>query len=148
VPAGAGFAAPAGATPMTSCTWTSSVWPDPSFGSRAVLRCSIGGAGLEDVLDADDDEIVTACARHLAALMPLPDEPVASSVVRWPNAVPRYLPGHVDRVARVREGLPAGIFVCGRSYDGVDVAACVRGATETAEGVHAFVTSDDRERIA
>jgi hypothetical protein len=38
--------------------------------------------------------------------------------------------------------------VCGRSFDGVDIAACVRGATETAEGVRAFVTSDDRERIA
>jgi len=68
-------------------------------------------------------------------------------VIRWPKAGPRYQVGHVDRVARIREGLPAGIFVCGRSYDGVDVAACVRGATEIAEGVGAFVTSDDRERI-
>jgi oxygen-dependent protoporphyrinogen oxidase len=148
VPAGAGFAAPAGTTPMTSCTWTSSVWPDPSFGSRAVLRCSIGGAGQEDLLDEKDDDIVDACARHIAALLPLPAEPEASSVIRWRDAVPRYRLGHVERVAGIRERLPVGIFVCGRSFDGVDIAACVRGATETAEGVRAFVTSDDRERIA
>jgi len=148
VPAGAGFAAPAGATPMTSCTWTSSVWPDPSFGSRAVLRCSIGGAGQEDLLEEDDGDIVEACARHLTALLPLPGAPEATSVVRWRDAVPRYRLGHMGRVARIRQRLPLGIFVCGRSFDGVDIAASVRGATETAEGVRAFVTSDDRERIA
>jgi len=148
VPAGAGFAAPPGTTPMASCTWTSSVWPDPSFGSRAVLRCAIGGAGQEDVLDAEDDEIVEACARHLAAVLPLPETPRSSAVVRWRDAVPRYLLGHVERAARIREGLPVGIFVCGRSFDGVDIAACVRGATETAERVRAFVRNDDRERIS
>jgi oxygen-dependent protoporphyrinogen oxidase len=147
VPAGAGFAAPAGATPMTSCTWTSSVWPDPAFGSRAVLRCAIGGAEQEDLLDAADPEIVEACARHIAALIPLPDLPEASAVIRWPTAVPRYRLGHVERVARIRDGLPAGIFVSGRSFDGLDVAECVRRATVAAESVRTFVTSDHRERI-
>jgi len=147
VPAGAGFAAPAGTTPMTSCTFTSSVWPDPSFGSRAVLRCAIGGAGQEDLVDADDADIVEACARHLAALIPLPERPEASAVVRWPGSIPRYLLGHVDRVARIRERLPAGIFVCGRSFDGVDVAGCIRGATETAERALTSVASTHRERI-
>jgi protoporphyrinogen/coproporphyrinogen III oxidase len=147
VPAGAGFAAPAGATPMTSCTWTSSVWPDPAFGSRAILRCAIGGAEQEDLLGAADQEIVEACARHIAALIQLPDRPEASAVVRWPAAVPRYRLGHVGRVARIRDRLPAGIFVSGRSFDGLDVAECVRRATETAESVRTFVTSDNRERI-
>jgi protoporphyrinogen/coproporphyrinogen III oxidase len=147
VPAGAGFAAPAGATPMTSCTFTSSVWPDPSFGSRAVIRCAIGGAGQEDVLDADDADIVEACGRHLAALIPLPQRPDATAVVRWPGAIPRYRLGHVERVARIREHLPAGIFVCGRSFDGVDVSGCIRGATETAERIRSSVASTHRERI-
>jgi oxygen-dependent protoporphyrinogen oxidase len=147
VPAGAGFAAPAGTTPMSACTFTSSVWPDPAFGSRAVLRCAIGGAGQEDVLDAADDDIVAACARHLAALIPLPPAPDASAVVRWPDAIPRYRLGHVDRVARIRERLPAGIFVTGRSFDGVEVAGCIRGASETAEHLRGFVGSNHRERI-
>jgi oxygen-dependent protoporphyrinogen oxidase len=134
-------------TPMTSCTFTSSVWPDPSFGSRAVLRCAIGGAGQEEVLDAADDDIVAACARHLAALLPLPAAPAASAVVRRPGAIPRYRLGHLERVARIRERLPAGIFVSGRSFDGVDVAECIRGATETAERVRSYVASDHRERI-
>ncbi len=147
VPAGAGFAAPTGTTPMTTCTWTSSVWPDPAFGSRAILRCSIGGADQEDLLDAADAEIVEACSRHIAALIPLPDHPEASAVVRWPDAMPRYRLGHVERVARIRDRLPAGIFVIGRSFDGLDVAECVRRATENAESVRDFVTSDHRERI-
>jgi oxygen-dependent protoporphyrinogen oxidase len=132
---------------MTSCTFTSSVWPDPSFGSRAVIRCAIGGAGQEDVLDADDADIVEACGRHLAALIPLPQRPDATAVVRWPGAIPRYRLGHVERVARIREHLPAGIFVCGRSFDGVDVSGCIRGATETAERIRSSVASTHRERI-
>jgi protoporphyrinogen/coproporphyrinogen III oxidase len=147
VPAGAGFAAPATTTPMTSCTWTSSVWPDPSFGSRAVLRCAIGGVEQEDLPDPPDADIVAACARHIAALVPIPDEPEASAVIRWPAAVPRYRPGHVETVARIRDRLPAGIFVCGRSFDGLDIAECIHRASETAADVLAFVTSDHRERI-
>jgi oxygen-dependent protoporphyrinogen oxidase len=132
---------------MTSCTFTSSVWPDPSFGSRAVLRCSIGGSGQEDVLDADDTDIVEACSAHIAALIPLPATPAASGVVRWPGAIPRYRLRHVERVVRIRERLPAGIFVTGRSFDGADVAGCIRGATDTAERVRSFVASSHRERI-
>ena len=80
-------------------------------------------------------------------MIPLPDRPQASAVIRWSDAIPRYLLGHVERVARIRERLPAGIFVAGRSFDGVDVAGCIRGATETAERVQRFVASDHRERI-
>jgi protoporphyrinogen/coproporphyrinogen III oxidase len=148
IPGGTGFVVPSGRAPMTACSWISSIWPDPAFGSRAILRCSIGGAGQEDVLDAEDADIVEACARHIAALIPLPDGPAASAVIRWPDAVPRYRLGHVERVARIRERLPAGIFVSGRAFDGVDLAACVHGATQAAEGVRAFVTTDHRERIS
>jgi oxygen-dependent protoporphyrinogen oxidase len=120
---------------MTACTWLSSKWPDPAYGSRAVLRCFVGAAGEEGVLDADDAAIVEACARHLHALLPLPPEPEHAAVVRWPASMPQYLPGHLERAARVREDLPAGIFVCGQSLDGIGIADCVRAAGEAADAV-------------
>jgi hypothetical protein len=42
-----------------------SPWPDPTYGDRAVLRCSVGSAGDEDVLDAPDADLIEACAAHL-----------------------------------------------------------------------------------
>jgi len=135
LPAGTGFVVPRGKAPMRSCAWLSSRWPDPSYGSRAIVSCALGGVGDEDVVRAPDHDIVTACARHLAAVLPLPDALEHATVVRWPDAVPRYEVGHLEHVARVREQLPPGIFVVGQAYDGADVADVVRAAGEVADAV-------------
>ena len=135
LPAGSGFVVPRGAAPITACTWLSSKWPDPSYGDRAVLRCFVGAAGEEDVLDAPDEDLIEACTRHLAALLPLPGRAEHAAVVRWPKAMPQYAVGHLERVERIRAALPAGIFVTGQALDGVGIADCVRAAGETADAV-------------
>ena len=146
LPEGTGFVVPHGKAPMTACTWISSKWPDPAFGSRAVVRCYVGGVGDEDVLEASDDELVDACVRHLAAALDLPEQPGSSSVVRWMRAMPQYEVGHVDRVAAIRRSLPAGIFVVGSAYDGVGIPDCVRAAGETAEQVLAHLDRATTEK--
>ena len=133
LPDGTGFVVPRGKAPMTASTWLSSKWPSEAFGSRAVVRCYVGAVGEEDVLDADDADIVQACARHLAAVVRLPDMPEQATVVRWPASMPQYEVGHIDRVARIREQLPPGIVVVGQAYDGVGVPDCVRAAGDAAE---------------
>ncbi len=142
LPDGSGFVVPRGAAPMTACTWLSSKWPDPAYGTRAVVRCFVGAAGEEDVLDADDQDLIEACARHLTALLALPAVPDHSAVVRWPSAMPQYLVGHLERTERIRADLPAGIFVTGQSLDGVGIADCVRAAGEVAEAVAAYVDKE------
>jgi oxygen-dependent protoporphyrinogen oxidase len=134
LPSGTGFVVPRGAAPFTAVTWLSSKWPDPAFGTRAVLRCFVGADGDEDVLDAPDPDIVGACVRHLTALLPLGD-PAHTSVVRWPDAMPQYELGHRERVAAIRAALPAGVAVTGQPYDGVGVADVVRAAGEAATAV-------------
>jgi oxygen-dependent protoporphyrinogen oxidase len=139
LPDGTGFVVPHGKAPMTASTWISSKWPDPSFGTRAVIRCYVGGVGDEDVLDAADGELVGACARHLAAVLDLPDRPKAWSVVRWIRAMPQYEIGHLERVRSIRRDLPAGMFVTGSAYDGVGIPDCVKAAGETAQQVLAHL---------
>jgi oxygen-dependent protoporphyrinogen oxidase len=95
----------------------------------------VGADGEDDVLAAADADLVEACARHVAALLPLPAEPEHAAVHRWPRSMPQYELGHLDRVRRIRASLPAGIFVVGNAYDGVGIADTVRGANETAERV-------------
>lgn len=144
LPDGTGFVVPRGRAPMTACTWLSSKWPREAFGSRAVVRCYVGSAGDDDVVDAPDDELVAACARHLTALLPLPERPQHTAVVRWHGAMPQYEVGHLERVARIRSGLPAGIFLTGSAYDGVGIPDCVRaaGETATAAGAHLAATKE------
>lgn len=146
LPDGTGFVVPRGKAPMTACTWISSKWPDPSFGSRAVVRCYVGGVGDEDVLEAGDEELVDACARHLAAVLDLPARPQASSVVRWIRAMPQYEVGHEERVRAIRRNLPAGVFIVGSAYDGVGIPDCVRAAGETANDVLAHLDRVSTEK--
>ena len=140
LPSGTGFVVPRGKAPMTASTWLSNKWPSEAFGTRAVIRCYVGGAGAEDVLDADNGELIDACARHLAAIVPLPERPEHAAVVRWHRAMPQYGTGHLERVARVRATLPPGIFVTGQAYDGVGIPDCVRGAGDTAQAVIAHLS--------
>ena len=139
LPEKTGFVVPAGKAPMTAATFLSRKWPDPAFGSRAVLRCFVGAAGSEDVLDAKDEDIVDAVCRHLAAALRLPARAEASTVVRWPRSMPQYEVGHLDRVDEIEGSLPPGLFVAGNAYRGVGVADTVRGATETAARVRAHL---------
>jgi oxygen-dependent protoporphyrinogen oxidase len=99
-----------------------------------VVRCYVGGAGDEDVLDALDDDIVGACVRHLSAALDLP-APVAAHVHRWWAAMPQYERGHGPLVEEIREGLPPGIFLVGSAFDGVGVSDLARAAEETADQV-------------
>jgi protoporphyrinogen/coproporphyrinogen III oxidase len=135
LPASAGFVVPAGKAPMTAATFLSRKWPAAAYGTRAVVRCFVGAAGSEDVLEAPDSDIVDAVCRHLAAVLPLPERAVASAVVRWPRSMPQYETGHLERVEAIEAALPPGIFVVGNAYRGVGVADAVRGANEVAERV-------------
>jgi oxygen-dependent protoporphyrinogen oxidase len=133
LPGGTGFVVPRGRAPMTACTWLSSKWPHEDFGTRAIVRCYVGSAGDDDVVDAPDEDLVAGCERHLAALLALPERSEETAVVRWHRAMPQYEIGHLERVARIRSSLPAGIFVTGSAYDGVGIPDCVRGARGAAE---------------
>ena len=150
LPDGTGFVVPRGKAPMTAATWLSSKWPAEAFGTTAVVRCYVGAVGEEDILDADDAVLIEACARHLAAVVNLPDMPEHATVVRWPASMPQYEVGHLDRVTNIRAALPPGIVVVGQAYDGVGVPDCVRAANETAEQVVAdlaHVPTDHEETV-
>ena len=142
LPDGSGFVVPRGRAPMTASTWLSSKWPADAFGTRAVVRCYVGGVGMEDILDAPDADLIEACARHLAAAVQLPADPEHAVLVRWPKAMPQYEVGHLDLVARIRGALPAGLFVAGQALDGVGIPDCIRGAGETAAAVVAYLGGD------
>jgi oxygen-dependent protoporphyrinogen oxidase len=129
---------------MTAATFVSRKWPDEFFADRAVIRCFVGGAGDEGVLEAPDEDIVGACARHLSAALDLP-APAASRVHRWCRAMPQYELGHLDRVRRIRQALPPGIFLVGSAFDGVGVSDIARAAEDTAARVLAHSGAPRRE---
>jgi oxygen-dependent protoporphyrinogen oxidase len=149
LPDGTGFVVPSGRAPMTACTWLSNKWPREEYGSRAVVRCYVGADGFEDVVDEPEGDIVDAVARHLAAVLPLPERFDASGSYRWRRAMPQYEVGHLERVADIRESLPSGIFVTGSAFAGVGIPDCVRDAGETAAAAsdHLVALAAEKETV-
>ncbi len=141
LPDSSGFIVPRGRLAMTACTLVSKKWPEPSFGSRAVVRCFVGASGIEELVDQPDADIVEGVARQLSALLPLPERPEVSAVVRWPSAMPQYEVGHLELIDRIERALPPGVFVAGQGYRGAGIPDCVRQGTEAADAAAGFLSA-------
>lgn len=101
-----------------------------------VLRTSLGRHREEAALQAPDDGLVRMSRAELADLAGLTAEPVDTHVQRWGGGLPQYRVGHVERVARIREGLAdLPLAVCGAAYDGVGIPAVIASARRAVASV-------------
>lgn len=103
---------------------------------RMIVRASLGRYRETAVLQRDDASLVDLVRAELAALLgrSLPP-PTEASVTRWGGGLPQYAPGHLDRVARMRAVLPAGVALAGAGYDGVGIPACIRSGQAAADEI-------------
>ncbi|GII76455.1 protoporphyrinogen oxidase [Sphaerisporangium rufum] len=136
-PEGSGYLVPpVEGRPVKAVTFSSVKWPHLSGAGPGllVLRCSIGRLGEEHLLQRDDDELVALAMAEMAQVAGVRGLPVASRVTRWGGALPQYEVGHLDRVARVRAAVAVqpGLAVCGATYEGLGVPACVATARTAA----------------
>ena len=143
-PAGSGYLVPAvDGRPVKAVTFSSVKWPHLGRDSDLVfVRCSLGRAGEEAVLQTDDAGLAAVAARDLAAATGVRGDPVATRVSRWGGALPQYTVGHLGRVAGIRAGVARqpGLAVCGAAYDGVGIPACVATAQRAASQIAAYLT--------
>jgi oxygen-dependent protoporphyrinogen oxidase len=106
-----------------------------------LVRLSIGRYGEAEVLQRTDEELVELARVDLADILGIHTAPVDVRVTRWGGALPQYAVGHRARMERINRGLrdQPTLGLCGASYDGVGVAACVGSAYEAAGRVaHSF----------
>jgi oxygen-dependent protoporphyrinogen oxidase len=70
-------------------------------------------------------------------------EPVFRRIVRWPAAVPQYVQGHSERVARIdaATALHPGLFLTGNAYRGVALGDCVEQGEQVAARVAVYLLS-------
>jgi oxygen-dependent protoporphyrinogen oxidase len=129
LPRSSGFVARRGTLPIGAATLVSRKWPDPAFGSRAVVRAFVPEG---PALAAEDPVLIRTAADALATVYALPNEPDDAAVVRWPSSMPRYEVGHLERVAMIEGVLPPGLVLAGKSFRGVGLADCVRQGEEAA----------------
>ena len=115
---------------VAACSWISSKWPH--LGLREP-RLRVVATGL--AADLDDHALAEIVPTEIAQTMQARRDPVEVQVHRWPDAMPVYAPGHLDRVRRLRGLLPPGVGVAGASYDGIGVPDCVASGERAARAL-------------
>ncbi|HVW80420.1 MAG TPA: protoporphyrinogen oxidase [Mycobacteriales bacterium] len=129
--------------PVKAVTLSWAKWPHLSAGGVVVARCSLGRHGDTAVLQRDDAELVADAAAELTAYAGFSGRPIDARVSRWGGALPQYAVGHLDRVRRIRSAVEAqpGLAVCGATYDGVGIPACIGTGQRAARQVLSYLRS-------
>ncbi|MBP3960748.1 protoporphyrinogen oxidase [Gemmata sp. G18] len=114
--------------------WCSSIFPDRAPQGFVLWRALCGGVHRAEQVEWDDERLARAVHDEIRRAMGVTGEPVFQRIVRWPNAIPQYVIGHLDRVARIDAlaAKHAGLFLTGNAYRGVAMADCVEQAEATA----------------
>jgi oxygen-dependent protoporphyrinogen oxidase len=129
VPRGFGFLVPAAERKtLVACTFIGAKFQHRVPESHIVLRCFLGGAGREGVLDLEDSRMVAIVREELKQLLGWDAEPDFVKIRRWRRAMAQYAVGHGARMQRIADLLPEcpGLALAGNAYEGIGISDCVR----------------------
>jgi len=135
LPPGFGFLIPRSeGKRMLAATFVHHKFPHRAPDDRALLRCFIGGARNEQVLQAPDEEVLRIVREELRQIIGPTANPLFTRVYRWKGAMAQYGVGHLDRLQRIESLLRQlpGLTLAGNGYRGIGVPDCVRSGTDSA----------------
>src|SRR5579863_9112891 len=126
---------------MLAATFVHNKFPHRAPEDRALLRCFIGGARNEQVLQTPDEEVVRVVRGGLQQIIGLTADPLFTRVYRWRGAMAQYGVGHLERLQRIEsllQQLP-GLALAGNGYRGIGAPDCVRSGSEAVnKALHAL----------
>jgi len=139
---GYGYIIPqAEARAILACTWTSTKFPHRAPEGFGLIRAFIGRFGQENALAATDEELLTLVREELRRTLGITAPPRLHRIFRWPNAMPQYTLGHLDRLTVIDRRLMArpGLFVAGNAYRGIGLPDCITSGEAAAEAALKFL---------
>src|SRR5271166_2901366 len=140
LPPGFGFLVPRSeGYRMLAATFVHNKFPHRAPENRALVRCFLGGARDEQILQSSESEILQILRGELQKIVGpvLAAEPLFARVYKWRSAMAQYSVGHLERLQRIeslRQKL-SGLALAGNGYNGIGVPDCVRSGTEAASKI-------------
>ena len=135
LPPGFGFLVPRSeGVRMLAATFVHNKFPHRAPENRALIRCFLGGARDEQILDHSNDDIIRIAREELRKVLGLTADPLFARVYKWKGAMAQYQVGHLERLQRINElceKLP-GLALAGNAFTGIGVPDCVRSGSEAA----------------
>ncbi len=128
-------------TDILACTWTSSKWQGRAPTGQVLLRVYLGRYGRRDILEETDAALVALARSELREMLDISAPPTLARVYRWPNGMPQYTIGHLDRLAQIEAGIKQqpGLFVAGAAYRGVGIPDCIHSAEQAAQAAAIYL---------
>lgn len=129
-------------TTITACTWTHKKWPHTTPDGKALIRCYVGRAGDDSIVDEEDETIISKVRKDLKTISRIEDEPVYTQVSRWKQAMPQYGIGHATWMEHMEKEIQnqwPGLFFAGASYRGIGIPDCIDQGKQAVESVWRFI---------
>lgn len=123
---------------ITACTWTHKKWIHSTPKGKVLLRCYVGRAGDETIVDLSDDRIIQIVLDDLSRTMDIGMQPEFAVVSRWKDSMPQYTVGHKQRLETIRKHIKSelpGVFLASASFGGVGLPDCIDQGEEAVKSV-------------
>lgn len=135
---------------ITACTWTHKKWPHSAPKGKVLLRCYVGRAGDETVVDLSDDELTHIVMEDLGKTMNITAEPDFAVISRWKDSMPQYTVGHKERIKNVNEqienALP-GVYLAGCSFEGLGMPDCIDQGEAAVNHVLSYLNMNAKKAV-
>lgn len=121
---------------ISACTLSSNKWAGRAPDGALLVRAFVGAMRPREHAMADE-ALAAAAHADVAGILGIRGLPTLTRVSRYPDAMPHYTVGHLDRIAAAEAALarvPA-LRVAGGAYRGVGLPDCIAQGRAAAEAV-------------
>lgn len=123
--------------PILALSFSSEKYPHRAPEGTVLLRIFSGGSRDPEIVDMPEDEVRDLLLEKMANCLKIQGSPLMTSVSRWPNTMPQFHLGHLERIADLEKEMEAypTLGVAGNSLTGVGIPHCIHSGEEAARKV-------------
>ncbi len=121
--------------PLLGVLWADSVFPQHAPAGHRLIRVFIGGSRDPQSVDRSDEELLDSAMSSLRDLLDIKKAPTLVDVCRYPQAIPQYDVGHIEKIERL-EAIVAehpGLHLIGNYLHGISVNDTIALGTRAAQ---------------
>ncbi len=119
---------------IMAVTWTSIKWNHRAPQDMVLLRAFVGGAQRQELAACGDQEMLNLVKEELSSIMGINTPPEKSWIYRWPQGMPQYVIGHLDRLEAIDAITKEqkGLYLAGAGYRGIGIPDCINQGRQAA----------------